>query len=98
MDGEKEIQEELIRLLDYYKVQLKSGSCTMGAMLTFYEFLMENINVVGTVEDFARFYGIPESTIRSVISRKMIDKPKRRVFYPFHKFTKIVPRSWLKKK
>ena len=92
---EIDVKQELLRLLDYYKTQLESGGCTMGAMLSFYQFLMEHINVVGTAEDFAKFYDIPESTIRSLLSRKMVQQPKRRVFYPFHEFTKIVPRKWL---
>lgn len=98
MQEELDVQEELVKLLDYYKEQMKSGGCTMGAMLSLYGFLMENIDVVGTTKDFAEFFGIPESTVRSVIARKMIQKPTRRVFYPFHSFVKIAPRNWFKKK
>ena len=98
MQDEVDIKEELLRLLDYYKEQLMCGGCTMNAMLTFYKFLVENIDVVGTVEDFAKFYGVSESKVRHTISRYMVEKPKRRVFYPFHPFTKIIPRKWLNKR
>lgn len=98
MQNEIDYQEELVRLLDFYKAQLQSGGCTLGAMMAFYEFLMQNLNLVGTVEDFAKFYGVSEDSVRHIISRYMVEKPKRRVFYPFHPFTKIVPRKWLNKK
>lgn len=70
----------------------------MEAMMSFYKFLIENIEVVGTVEDFAKFYGVSEDSVRHIISRYMVQKPKRRVFYPFHPFTKIIPSKWRKNK
>lgn len=95
---ENKVQDELIRLLDFYKEQLANGNCTLGAMESFYKTLMQNIDVVGTVEDFAKFYGVSEANVRSVINRYSTDKPKRRVFYRFNLFTKIIPKKWLANK
>lgn len=95
---ENEVRDELIRLLDYYKKQLQNGECTLNAMLTFYKLMTENLNVVGTAKDFAEFYGVSEDSVRHVINRYMVQKPTRRVFYPFHPFTKIIPHKWLKNK
>ena len=55
------------------------------------------MKIDGTIKDFANFYGVPESVVRTKIARKMIDKPKRKVLYPFNKFIKIVPEKWHKK-
>lgn len=89
-----DVRQELLTLLDYYREQIKNNQCTMDTMLAFYRILMENMNVVGTVEDFARFYGVSEANVRNVISRYMVKKPKRRVFYDFHEFLKIIPPKW----
>ena len=91
--NEINVQEELIRLLDYYKETLANGGCTVGAMESVYKTMLENLDVVGTVEDFAKFYGVSEQNVRSVINRYSTDKPKRRVFYKFNSFTKIIPRK-----
>lgn len=98
MQEEINVQEELVRLLDFYKEQIKSGKCTMSAMLSMYRILMENLDVEGTISDFAQFYGVSEESIRHVLSRYMVDKPKRRVFYKFHPFSKLVPRKWVSNK
>lgn len=92
MDAKK----ELIEILDYYKFKLKSGSCTMSEISSALKALEENMNVNGTISDFARFYDKPESQVRAEIARKLIDKPQRKLMYPFHKFRKLVPESWKK--
>lgn len=57
---------------------------------------MENLELYGTIEDMAKFYNVPESKVRNTINRKMIEKPKRRVYYRFLSFLKIVPEKWRK--
>jgi hypothetical protein len=59
--------------------------------------LEENLKIHGTISDFAKFYDKPENQIRATISRKLVEKPKRKVLYPFHKFAKIIPENWRKK-
>jgi len=57
---------------------------------------MENLNVIGTVEDFAKYCEKPEVEVRKVINRKVLDKPKRRVYYRFIPFIRSIPNKWLK--
>ena len=58
----------------------------------------EGINAMGTAEDFAKFCDKPEVEVRKVINRKVLDKPKRRVYYHFVTFIKSIPDKWLKNK
>lgn len=90
-------KEELIEMLDYYKFKVKRDGCTMDEIESATKLLQENVPMSGTIKDFADFYGVPESLVRTNIARKMIDKPKRRVMYSFHKFIKIAPEKWRKK-
>ena len=59
--------------------------------------LENNMEIHGTISDFANFYGVSESNVRASIARKLIAKPKRVLLYPFHKFMKIIPEKWRKK-
>lgn len=59
--------------------------------------LKENMEIDGTISDFANFYGKSKDAVNSVIKRNLLAKPKRNVvLYPFHKFRKIIPPSWRK--
>ena len=84
--------------LDFYKYKINNDSCTMEEIKSVSEMLQKNLNVVGTVQDFAEFCEIPESHVRNIISRKVLDKPKRRVYYRFLPFIKNIPANILKKK
>ena len=90
-------REELIEILDFYKYKLKHGGCTMAEIDSATRALKENMEIDGTISDFAKFYGVPENQIRATISRKLLAKPQRKVLYPFHKFAKVVPERWTKK-
>ena len=87
-------KKHLIEILDYYKMKLLNDGCTMDEINETTKLLEQNMKVSGTIKNFADFYGVPESVVRTNIARKMIDKPKRKVLYPFHKFIKIVPEKW----
>lgn len=93
---EKDIDPKayLIEILDFYKQKLLNGGCTMEEIRNVTKVLQENVDVNGTISDFAQFYGVPETTVRTNIFRKLLAKPKRVVLYPFQKFAKIVPRKW----
>ena len=88
----------LAEILDYYKYKLDNNLCTMEEMNSLAKTIQENMEIQGTISDFAQFYGQSESSIRATIARKLLAKPKRKVFYPFHTFTRIVPDKWHKKK
>ena len=88
----------LIEILEFYIFKLKKNGCTMEEINAATKALEENMNINGTISDFAEFYGVPETTIRTNIFKKMFAKPKRIVLYPFHKFIKIVPAKWRQKR
>ena len=92
MDAKKILSE----ILDYYKYKIDNDLCTMEEIEATSRVLQENMEISGTISDFARFYGVPEGNVRSTINRKLIDKPRRRVYYRFIPFLKIVPEKWKK--
>ena len=87
----------LSEMLAYYKYKVDNDLCTMAEIDSAQKALMENMQVYGTIDDFANFYGVSPGNVRATISRKLLAKPIRRVFYPFHKFLKIIPTKWRKK-
>lgn len=87
----------LIETLDYYKKRVSEDACTMEEINSVAKTLEENMQIHGTISDFANFYNVSESNVRATISRKLIAKPKRKLLYPFHKFAKIIPDGWRKK-
>ena len=87
----------LSEMLAYYKYKVDNDLCTMAEIDSAQKALMENMQIYGTIDDFANFYGVSPGNVRATISRKMLAKPIRRVFYPFHKFLKIIPTKWRKK-
>lgn len=56
--------------------------------------IFDGIDITGTAEDFARFYGQNPVNVRSVICRKYLGKPRRVVLYSFNKFRRLIPSSW----
>lgn len=93
MDANKLLSE----ILGFYKYKVDNNLCTMDEMNGAIKALENNMEIHGTISDFAKFYGVSESNVRASIARKMFAKPKRLLLYPFHKFIKIIPESWRKK-
>ena len=87
----------LSEMLTYYKYKVDNDLCTMAEIESAKKAIESNMELYGTIDDFAKFYDTSPINIRSTISRKLIAKPIRRVFYPFHKFLKIAPEKWRKK-
>lgn len=87
----------LSEMLAYYKYKVDNDLCTMAEIESAQKALTENMEIYGTIEDLAKFYGVSTGNVRATISRKLLAKPIRRVFYPFHKFLKIVPSKWRKR-
>lgn len=87
----------LSEMLAYYKYKVDNDLCTMAEIESAQKALSENMEIYGTIDDLAKFYDTSPGNVRATISRKLIAKPIRRVFYPFHKFLKIVPAKWRKR-
>ena len=97
MEDKIDIKTELRAILKYYDQRL--DSCTMQEMKSTYRVLIQNMEIEGTIGDFAEFYGKSKDAVNGIIKRKMVQKPKRNVvLYPFHIFNKLVPDSWRKKR
>ena len=93
MDAKQYLHE----LLDYTSYRLDHG-CTNSEADSLARVLEQALDLEGGIKDFADYFGVSESNVRTVISRKLIDKPKRRVYYPFQAFLKVVPPSWIRKR
>ena len=92
-------EKEIIRqTLDFWRFKLDNNLCTMEEIESLSKTLQKDLNVMGTVEDFAKYCDRPEQYVRNVINRKVLDKPKRRVYYRFLPFLRNIPDKWLKDK
>lgn len=90
-----DFSKDLKEILRYYEHKIDSGKCQMSEMESITHILMENMEINGTIDDFADFYKKSKDAVNSVIKRRMTAKPKRNVvLYPFHLFRKLVPDSW----
>jgi len=95
-EDEIDYKEELREILHFYDQRL--DNCTMQEVKAVTHLFMQNMELYGTIDDFAEFYGKSKDAVNGIIRRNMLQKPKRNiVLYPFHAFQKIVPKSWRKK-
>lgn len=88
------LKNNLSELIGYIKYKVDNDLCTPDEIESVSKMAMENLELYGTIEDMAKFYGVQESKVRNTINRKMVEKPKRRVYYRFLSFMKIVPDKW----
>lgn len=84
----------IVDFLDYLKYKVESDSLTMEEADSLARAFMENVNLTGTVDDLAGYYGQSRNNVKVVICRKLIPKPVRRVYYSFNAFRKVVPKGW----
>ena len=88
------LKNNLSEILGYIKYKVDNNLCTAEEIESVSRMAMENLELYGTIEDLSKFYGVTEHNVRSTINRKLIDKPKRRVYYRFLSFMKVVPNKW----
>ena len=84
----------LSEFLSFLLYKIDNDLLTMEEMDSLSKTVETNLRLIGTVDDFAKFYDQPRTNISSVIHRKLLDKPKRRVFYSFNSFRRIIPNKW----
>lgn len=89
-----DLKHNLSEIIGYIKYKVDNDLCTPEEIESISKMAMENLELYGTIEDMAKFYGVQESKVRNTINRKMVEKPKRRVYYRFLSFMKIVPDKW----
>lgn len=87
----------IIDTLKFYLYKMEKDDCDMEDIVAVAEALGKDVNVRGTIKEFAEFYGQSESNIRNVIARRPQPKseaPQRKVTYRFGWFSSLVPSSW----
>lgn len=93
MDADKILSE----ILGYYKYKVDNNLCTMDEMNDALKALEENMDVYGTAEDFAKFYGKSKDAVNGIIKRNVVERPRRNVvLHSFRAFVKRIPSSWRK--
>lgn len=84
----------ILEFLDFIRFKVESDTLTMEDTESIAKVLEENMELSGTADDFARFYGKSKTNVTTVIDRKMLPRPKRRVLYSFRLFRQAIPKSW----
>lgn len=85
-------------ILDYLKYKVNNNTCTPDELRNITEILIKDLNTIGTIDEMAEFFGVSSVNVRTLIHRKVVEKPKRKVYYRFTSILKNVPDKWLKKK
>lgn len=88
------VRKILSDCLGFLKYKVDNNKLTLDEEQAFVKLIEENIPVSGTSRDFAEYYKQSPINVRCVISRKMLDKPVRKVLYPFLSFARKIPSSW----
>ena len=88
------LKNSLSEIIGFIKYKVDNDLCTPEEIESVARMAQENLELYSTIEDLAKYYGVPESKVRNTINRKMLEKPKRRVYYRFLSFMKIAPDKW----
>lgn len=91
-------KEQLKELFQFAIYKLDNNLCTPEEIRSWDDAASQNIEMDASIKELADFFNVSEQNVRTTINRKLLDKPKRKVLYPFHKFLKIVPDKWLNHK
>ena len=84
----------VLEFLDYIRYKVENDCLTLEEAESIARTFEENLDLTGTADDFARFYGKSKTNVTTVIDRKMLPRPRRMVMHSFNKFRKAVPDSW----
>lgn len=96
-DNKPEVAKKLIiEFLDFLKYKVENDLLSMDDIDSIARAIKQDLKIFATSDDLAAFYGQSNGNVRSLISRRMIQKPQRRVYYSFNAFSKIVPEKWKK--
>lgn len=88
------VKKLLLDIIDYLKFQVENDKCTMEEMRSIQSAIVNNLDIDCTAMDIAERYNQSHVNVRGLLSRKMISKPKRRVYYNFAKVINILPKTW----
>lgn len=95
MPKEQNIFKKIVlEFLDFLKYKIENDALTLEETESLARTFEENIQLLGTASDLARFYGKSKTNITTVIDRKMLSRPKRMVMHSFNEFRKARPKAW----
>ena len=93
MDAKRYLSE----ILGYYKYRLDNNLCTMEEINSAAKAMEANLEIYGTADDFADYFGKSKDAVWGIIKRNVPEKPRRNVvLHSFRAFLKRVPESWTK--
>lgn len=94
-DNKRIGRQILSDFLGFLKYKVDHDLLTLDEVEQIANVLLRDIEIGGTSEDFAKHYKQSPVNVRSVLTRKYIGRPKRKVIYSFNKFRGLVPNRWL---
>jgi len=98
MPKEQSIGKKIaLEFLDYIRFKIESDSLTLEEAESIARTFESGLNLTGTADDFARFYGKSKTNVTTVIDRRMMPKPRRLVVHSFNAFRKVIPKGWFHK-
>lgn len=86
----------LSEFLGFLKYKVDHDALTLEEEQAMLRIIEDTIPLTATAEDLANYYGRTPEAIRSVIHRKLLKKPRRRVMYDFREFQRVAPEKWKK--
>ena len=87
----------LLEFLDFIRFKIENNSLTTSELQGLFHAFAENINLQGTAEDIAKFYKRTPQDVRTIVNRKMLTPPQRKVHYSMNEFIRIAPPKWREK-
>ena len=89
-------KEILCEFLDFLKFKVVNDRLTADEVASIVNSIVSGIDLYASTSELARFYNQSEHNIHCVANRRLIQKPVRRVYYPFSAFSRVVPEAWKK--
>lgn len=86
----------IIEVLDYLKYKVINDDCTFEELRSLQENIADNLEINCTIKDLSERYKQSQNNVRNVLSRNLMPKPKRKVYYSFSKFLRFIPKSWVR--
>ena len=95
MPKEQNIGKKIVlEFLDFLRFKIENDELTMEETESLARTMEINLQLMGTTDDFARFYGKSKTNVTTVIDRKMMPRPKRTLLHSFNLFRKNKPSTW----
>lgn len=95
MSREQNFAKEIIlEFLDYIRFKIENDRLTIEEADSIAKTIQGGLPLVGTADDFAKFYGKTKTNVTTVIDRRFLPKPKRALLHSFNEFRKVIPSSW----